>query len=241
MRLRVTRGRLRDGGRCRPTSRPAASVIIPTLKRKMATVAATESASAQGSTLVSTGMSKASPKPRTGSYLAEYRVQREPDREVEDHADHRRGDRRQRAVERSCCRASTSMKGAPRKIQRKQGVKVTQVASRPPSVPASIGDSVPGSRNAAMKPDELQHHDQRAGRGFGHAEAVEHLAGLEPAVVLDRLLGDIGEHRVGAAERHHRHLAEEDGDLAEDVAAAQGGEQRDHRNEPKHQPYARRP
>ena len=45
-----------------------------------------------------------------------------------------------------------SMKGAPRKIQRKQGVKVTQVASKPPSVPASIGDSVPGSRKAAMKP-----------------------------------------------------------------------------------------
>ena len=47
---------------------------------------------------------------------------------------------------------STSMNGAPRKIQRKQGVKVTQVASRPPSVPASIGESEPGSRYAAMKP-----------------------------------------------------------------------------------------
>ena len=47
---------------------------------------------------------------------------------------------------------SRSMNGAPRKIQRKQGVNVTQVASSPPSVPASIGDSVPGSRKAAMKP-----------------------------------------------------------------------------------------
>ena len=42
--------------------------------------------------------------------------------------------------------------GPPRNIQRKHGVKVTQVASRPPSVPAIIGGSVPGSRNAAMKP-----------------------------------------------------------------------------------------
>jgi hypothetical protein len=41
---------------------------------------------------------------------------------------------------------NVSMKGAPRKIQRKQGVKVTQVASRPPSVPATIGESAPGSR-----------------------------------------------------------------------------------------------
>ena len=47
---------------------------------------------------------------------------------------------------------SFSTNGAPRKIQRKHGVKVTQVASRPPSVPASMGESGPGSRNAAMKP-----------------------------------------------------------------------------------------
>ena len=38
--------------------------------------------------------------------------------------------------------------------------------------------------------------------------------------MIDRLLGDIGEHRVGAAEGDHRHLAEEDGDLAEDVPPA---------------------
>src|SRR6266404_9161985 len=41
-------------------------VIIPTLKRKIATIAATQSASAQGSTLVSTGLSKESPKACTG-------------------------------------------------------------------------------------------------------------------------------------------------------------------------------
>ena len=45
-----------------------------------------------------------------------------------------------------------STKGAPRKIHKKHGVKVTQVASNPPSVPASIGDNPPGARNAAMKP-----------------------------------------------------------------------------------------
>src|SRR5262245_35046658 len=41
---------------------------------------------------------------------------------------------------------SLSMKGAPRNIQRKHGVNVTQVASNPPNVPASRGDSVPGLR-----------------------------------------------------------------------------------------------
>ena len=44
------------------------------------------------------------------------------------------------------------MNGAPRKIHRKQGVNVTQVASNPPNTPAVSGDSEPGSRNAAMKP-----------------------------------------------------------------------------------------
>src|SRR5712691_9799113 len=46
---------------------PARVGIIPTLKRKIATAAATESASAHGSTLASFGASKASRKARTGS------------------------------------------------------------------------------------------------------------------------------------------------------------------------------
>src|SRR5918993_43076 len=62
----------------------------------------------------------------------------------------------------------TSMNGAPRKIQRKHGMKVTQVASSPPSTPAVIGESVPGSRWASHEAHELQDHDQRAGRGLGH-------------------------------------------------------------------------
>ena len=37
-------------------------------------------------------------------------------------------------------------------MNRKHGTKVTQVASRPPSMPAVSGDSAPGSRKAPMKP-----------------------------------------------------------------------------------------
>src|SRR5262249_10339674 len=47
---------------------------------------------------------------------------------------------------------SLSIKGAPTNIQRKHGVNVTQVATNPPIVPASRGDSVPGLRKAAIKP-----------------------------------------------------------------------------------------
>ena len=45
-----------------------------------------------------------------------------------------------------------SMKGAPKNIQRKQGVNVTQVVSSPPNVPAMSGDSPLASRKAPMKP-----------------------------------------------------------------------------------------
>ena len=61
----------------------------------------------------------------------------------------------------------------------------------------------------AHEADELHDHDQRAGRGLGQAQAIQHLAGLEPAVGLDRLLRDVGQHGVGAAEGDDRHLAEE--------------------------------
>ena len=59
------------------------------------------------------------------------------------------------------------------------------------------------------KAHELQHHDERAGRGLGHAQAVEHLVGLHPAEGIHRHLGRIGQHRVGAAEGDDRGLAEE--------------------------------
>jgi len=57
------------------------------------------------------------------------------------------------------------------------GVNVTQVASNPPSVPASIGDSG-RDRKRGHEADELQHHDQRPRRGLGHAEASSISRGL---------------------------------------------------------------
>ena len=50
--------------------------------------------------------------------------------------------------------------------------------------------------------------------------------------VLDRLLGDIGQHGIGATEGDDGHLAEEDRDLGEDVVAAQGKVERGHGHEP---------
>jgi hypothetical protein len=104
---------------------------------------------------------------------------------------------------------SRSTKGAPRKIHRKHGVKVTQVVSRPPSVPASSGGQPARVAERAHEADELGDHDQRPRRRLGHAEPVQHLARRQPAVVLHRLLRDVGEHRIGAAEGDDGHDAEE--------------------------------
>src|SRR6266567_3568384 len=138
--------------RTMPAPEQAAMVgITPILNRKMAIIAATESASAQGSALRSTGASNASPEKRTGvtswntvctaNQIARLRTTPTTAAVIAE-----------RAPLSALLPRNTSMNGAPRKIQRKHGVNVTQVASSPPKVPASIGGSAPGLRNAPMKP-----------------------------------------------------------------------------------------
>ena len=80
--------------------------------------------------------------------------------------------------------------------------------------------ALPGSRKAPMKPTNCTTMISGPGVVSAMPEAVQHLARLQPAIGLDRLLRHVGQHRVGAAEGHHRHLGEEDGDLAEDVRRA---------------------
>ena len=89
------------------------------------------------------------------------------------------------------------------------------------------------------KADKLHNHDQGTRRRLGHAEPVEHLAGPEPAIVLDRLLRHVGEHRIGAAKGDDRHLREEQPDLAEGVAGAENGDDRDDRGQPQREPERR--
>jgi hypothetical protein len=78
-------------------------------------------------------------------------VQSEEDGEVEDDADDRRGDRRE-PPERLRLPRSFSTYGAPRKIQRKHGTKVTQATRRPPIRPPRSASTPPASRKAARNP-----------------------------------------------------------------------------------------
>src|SRR5581483_1862655 len=111
-----------------PTAQHAPSVgSIPTLKRKMATAAATESSKAQTSTLANFGASNESGKARIGvvsrktvwiaNQIARFNTTPTTAAVMADSA----------ALSALLPR-SLSMNGAPRKIHRKQGVNVTHVA-----------------------------------------------------------------------------------------------------------------
>ncbi len=153
-------------------------------------------------------------------------MQREPQREVGDDAHDRRGDHRQR---------------------RRQIAVLPQAfdvgrAEKDPDEARHEGD--PGDEDRAeragehrgegarllmrgVEADETQHQDQRPRRRLCERQAIDHVAGGEPAIALHRLLRDVGEHGIGAAESDHCHLGEEQAHLREDVRAAQQcGEQR---------------
>ncbi len=124
-----------------------------------------------------------------------------------------------RAADRAWLPRSRSTYGAPRKMKTKQGTNVTQVVSSAASTAATHGLSEPGVAVGAEERDELHDHDQRARRGLGEGEAADHLAGCEPAVDLDGLLGDVGQHGVGAAEGDQRGAGEEQRLVGEDAVA----------------------
>lgn len=54
---------------------------------------------------------------------------------------------------------------------------------------------------------------------------------------LNGLLLQVGEHGIGAAERHHRQLAEQHADIGQHMAAPEDGERNGQRCEPEHTPY----
>ena len=162
---------------------------------------------------------------------AEDDVRREPEREVQDHADHRRRDRRSAPAEPRRVRAAARRRARRAKIHRKHGAKVTQVVSdRAERPPPTQGSSAPGSRNAARKPTNCTTRISGPGVVSARPSPSSISPAAEPAVGLDRLLRDVGEHRVGAAEGDHRHLAEEDAEPREDVVRAERQrQQRDRR------------
>jgi NitT/TauT family transport system permease protein len=162
-------------------------------------------------------------------HVAEQDVQREPDREVEDHADDRGGDGGKRAREPPV--------GAQLLDERRAGEDPQHRRHEGDPRGQRRAEDAGGDRAERQRvtiggeeADELRHQDQRPGRRFGEAQAVDHLRRGHPAVSLDRLLRHVGEQCIGAAEAHHRELGEEQPDAGQHVARAEyERDQRDRR------------
>jgi len=102
----------------------------------------------------------------------------------------------------------------------KHGTKVTQVVNSAPRVAATQGSRLPGVAVGADERHELHHHDQRARRGLGKRQSAHHLPRREPMKHLDRSLGDIRQHGVGATEGDQRGATKEHALGGEDTAGA---------------------
>ena len=101
-----------------------------------------------------------------------------------------------------------------------EGMKVTQVVSRPPMCAAEGRGKALGMIICREVSHELVHHDERARRGLRQTQAVHHLLGHDPVVMAHGLLADVAEHGIGAAEGHDRCLAEQDADIDEGIVPA---------------------
>ena len=86
--------------------------------------------------------------------------------------------------------------------------------------------------------DELDHHHQRPRGGLGEGQTAHHLAGGQPAVDLDRLLGHERQHGVGAAEGDQGGPGEEQPLVDQDARGAQQQRRRRDGRRPQHQSHA---
>jgi len=159
-------------------------------------------------------------------------MQAEPERQVEDHAHHRRGDRGERARQAWPLPDRRDIGGAGEDPQE---------AGREghPQGHRSAGDTAPDAAHFAIggeEAHELGDEDERPRRGFGQGQAVDHFGGAEPAFALHRRLRHVGEHRIGAAEGDHGEFREEDTDLGQHMMRTQQKCQRGERYKPHRAP-----
>src|SRR5260370_25219646 len=91
----------------------------------------------------------------------------------------------------------------------------------------------------AEKTDELQNHDQRTRRGLDKTEPIQHLGRGQPMIMLDRLLRDIREHRIGAAESDDGGFAEKDSFAKNGLLRSEKNSGKGERQRPYHNPSHR--
>ena len=170
--------------------------------------------------------------------LPEQDVQREPDRQIEDDADHRGGDGGERAREPPV--------GAQLLDERRAGENPQHGGREGDPGGHGRAEHARGDRRERRgvaegreEAHELRDQDQRPGRGLREAKPVDHLRRGHPVMGLDRLLRHIGQQRIGAAEAHHRELREERADAHQHVVGAKHDHGQRNRRPPDDEPDRR--
>src|SRR2546423_13700775 len=145
-----------------PAAEQAASVwIVPALKRKIATIAASDRMNAHGLTLAKIGMSKPRSCQRSGAVSRKIvcnanqiaRLRMTPTTAAVMPAS---------APDNGLLSRKRSIKGAPSPIHNPHGTKDVQVARRPPQGTASSGGKETGSQQGARKPTKRTAQSQGA-------------------------------------------------------------------------------
>src|SRR5215475_795918 len=150
--------------------------IMPALNRKIATIAAADRSSAQGSMLKIAGTSKDRPKLRKcRSDLVKPGVQGKPDSEIEDHTNDGSGDARERAVQ-GLVVPQPLDKGRAKADPQKAGYECAPGGEQPAEGACNRRWQRARMPERCEKADELHNHDQRSRRRLGHAEPIEHFA-----------------------------------------------------------------
>jgi hypothetical protein len=91
----------------------------------------------------------------------------------------------------------------------------------------------------ADEANELQNHDQRAGRGLRQSQSVEHFRRAEPIIILDRLLRHVWQYCVRAPECDHGRFAEKQALLGDGVVPAKQRDCGNDRRNPQSRGYGR--
>lgn len=142
----------------------------------------------------------------------------EPNRQVEHHADNRRGDAGQRGLQ-PLVTGHGFDEGRAGEDEEKAGQKGHVGGQQGADYSRRQWAECAGQVPSRQKTGELGHHDQRTGGGFGQTETDQHLLGGEPPVG-DGLIGDIAQHGVSAAEGDKGGFGEEQPDLCKGVGAS---------------------
>src|SRR5215203_4102040 len=110
-----------------------------------------------------------------------------------------------------------------------------------PQRPVEQRDERSGIVPGADEADVLGDHDERPRRRLGEPESLHHLVGREPAVMVDRYLGDVAKNRVRAAEGDEGGPGEEEGFPEEHVLPATPDPYGPNRYRPEHQERPKEP